>query len=624
MKYLVGLLILLSTIGCKKEKEEATPKPERTEAPSELPFTTISLDDLSAFKEVAGNWSVAGSVLSDHTQDIHILAETGTGVLVNQNDDTNKDDLYTAWEHGDLEINLEFMIPKGSNSGIYFQGRYEVQLLDSWLKEVPTPGDVGGIYERWDESKPEGQQGYDGHAPKINAAKAPGLWQQFHIIFRAPRFDAASNKTENARFEKVELNGVLIHQDVVLSGPTRGAFFEDEAPTGPLVIQGDHGPVAFRNIEYKRYFTDPKLELADVHYQYFEIDGPLTELPDFDTLTVVKEGATDSLVYKTLSERDEQVAYIFTGQLQVPKAGDYLFTLYSDDGSQLFIDGDMLVDNDGKHDYEPKTGLITLTEGNHDLRLTYFNNNWGQGLTLLYEGPEMPKQSLVSREMTRSGTDQPLMTVVPDGAPEMVRSFVMHQGKKLTHAISVGDPSGLHYSLDLRRGALVKFWRGEFADVTEMWFRRGQPQLLQPLAMAVSANAGHLAARLSSTDAAYPADQDDQLTFQAYDINEAGQPVFNYSIGGTIVSDHYEPAENGQELIRTISVEQGNDQLYTRLAADEYIKPVGNGYYAVGGHYYIRFLDDAFQPLIRQNGGREEILFALTDSAKEVKYAILW
>lgn len=70
------------------------------------------------------------------------------------------------------------------------------------------------------------------------------------MIFRAPRFDATGKKLENARFVKVVLNGRVIHQDVEVTGPTRAATYENEAETsqGPLMLQGDHGPVAYRNI----------------------------------------------------------------------------------------------------------------------------------------------------------------------------------------------------------------------------------------------------------------------------------------------------------------------------------------------------------------------------------------
>jgi hypothetical protein len=70
------------------------------------------------------------------------------------------------------------------------------------------------------------------------------------VVFRAPRFDQQGSKIGNARFVKVVLNGQIIHEDVEVTGPTRAATFENdpEAKKGPLMLQGDHGPVAYRNI----------------------------------------------------------------------------------------------------------------------------------------------------------------------------------------------------------------------------------------------------------------------------------------------------------------------------------------------------------------------------------------
>jgi len=127
------------------------------------------------------------------------------------------------------------------------QGNYELQLLDSWGVKNPKAGDNGGVYERWDESRSEGQKGYEGYAPRQNASRAPGLWQHLKVSFQAPKFDGSGKKTANARLLRVELNGVTIHEDVELLGSTRGAM-GPEKPTGPLRIQGDHGAVAFRNI----------------------------------------------------------------------------------------------------------------------------------------------------------------------------------------------------------------------------------------------------------------------------------------------------------------------------------------------------------------------------------------
>lgn len=121
-------------------------------------------------------------------------------------------------------------------------------MFDSWGVEQPRFSDCGGICQRYDEGR---QRGWDCQPPRVNASKAPGEWQSFDVVFRAPRFDAAGKKTANAVFVKVVQNGVMIHENVQVTGPTRAASFQDEKPLGPLMLQGDHGPVAYRNIRIR-------------------------------------------------------------------------------------------------------------------------------------------------------------------------------------------------------------------------------------------------------------------------------------------------------------------------------------------------------------------------------------
>jgi hypothetical protein len=143
-------------------------------------------------------------------------------------------DIYTVQKFGDFTIEVEFMIPKGSNSGVYVMGEYEVQILDSYGKEKVGPGDMGGIYNT--------------AAPKVNASKKPGEWQKFVIEFQAPKFEGLQ-KISNAKFVKVTLNDQVLHENVEVKGPTPGGLTGKEAATGPLMFQGDHGPVAFRNMK---------------------------------------------------------------------------------------------------------------------------------------------------------------------------------------------------------------------------------------------------------------------------------------------------------------------------------------------------------------------------------------
>ncbi|MBS0209039.1 MAG: DUF1080 domain-containing protein [Planctomycetes bacterium] len=203
--------------------------------------------DLSTWKEPLGTWSVVGDVSLDSSAPKGFVVKPGTGVMLNSPAGKTVN-LTSDAEHGDAIIHVEFNVPQGSNSGIYLQGNYEVQVFDSYGKDVIGVHDCGAIYERWDPARGKGKEGYEGHAAKVNACKAPGEWQTFDITFRAPRFDAAGKKTENARFLKVVHNGQVIHENVEMNGPTRGAKVPAEAPLGPLVIQGDHGPVAYRNL----------------------------------------------------------------------------------------------------------------------------------------------------------------------------------------------------------------------------------------------------------------------------------------------------------------------------------------------------------------------------------------
>jgi hypothetical protein len=141
---------------------------------------------------------------------------------------------------GHFKLHVEFRIPyeptgKGQgrgNSGVYVQGRYEVQILDSYgLKSGKT--DCAAIYTV--------------HAPKVNACKAPTIWQSYDIVFTAPKYENGK-KTEPARMT-VYHNGTPVHEDAEIPvDNTRAGMGGDPSKPGPILLQ-DHGhPVQYRNI----------------------------------------------------------------------------------------------------------------------------------------------------------------------------------------------------------------------------------------------------------------------------------------------------------------------------------------------------------------------------------------
>lgn len=204
----------------------------------------LTSNDLAAFRTPAGEWKTVRDVTLDPQNAQRLVAQAGTGSILN-GDKGRTPDLWTRAEFGDIEAHIEFVVPAHSNSGIYFMGRYELQVYDSFgVAKDKYPGiECGGIYPRWINNK-----NVEGHSPNVNASRAPGEWQTFDVVFRAPKFDASGKKVANAMFVKVIHNGKLVHENVELTGPTRGGSPNDEKPTGPLRFQGDHGPVAYRNL----------------------------------------------------------------------------------------------------------------------------------------------------------------------------------------------------------------------------------------------------------------------------------------------------------------------------------------------------------------------------------------
>ncbi|MBI5385343.1 MAG: DUF1080 domain-containing protein [Verrucomicrobia bacterium] len=208
---------------------------------------TLTGKDLQGWRQT-GEWMIAKAVALDPLDAKKLALTPGAGLYVNGAKGRTIN-LLTEAEFGDVEAHVEFCLPKQSNSGVYFMGRYEVQLYDSFgVAKDKYPGiECGGLYPRWTQARGE----FEGHSPRVNASRPPGAWQSFDVVFRAPRFDAAGKKTANAKFVKVVHNGQVIHENVELTGPTRAACFEDEKPAGPIMLQGDHGPVAYRNLRFK-------------------------------------------------------------------------------------------------------------------------------------------------------------------------------------------------------------------------------------------------------------------------------------------------------------------------------------------------------------------------------------
>ena len=146
-------------------------------------------------------------------------------------------DIVTDRAFTDAIIHVEFREPKEpaperGNSGVYVQGRYEIQVLDTYGVKIPGKGSCGAIYDQF--------------APLVNASKPPLEWQSFDIVYRAPRVDA-SGKAIQGRMTVFQ-NDVLIHNNVEVLGPTGSALDDKVTEPGPLLLQFHGSAVEYRNV----------------------------------------------------------------------------------------------------------------------------------------------------------------------------------------------------------------------------------------------------------------------------------------------------------------------------------------------------------------------------------------
>jgi hypothetical protein len=230
-----------SAVTADVQQDAATQRPEDTEvwdpeptfvepgqagAPPSDAIVLFDGTDLSAWSHTDGSdarWSVADGVMT---------VEPGTG------------DIRTRRGFGDVQVHIEWRAPSEvsgegqgrGNSGVFLMERYELQVLDSYRNRTYSNGQAGSIYKQ--------------HIPLVNAAREPGAWQTYDIVFTAPRFGPDGALVRPA-YMTVLHNGVLIQNHAELMGPTLyigQPRYEAHPDRGSIVLQDHSNPVSFRNV----------------------------------------------------------------------------------------------------------------------------------------------------------------------------------------------------------------------------------------------------------------------------------------------------------------------------------------------------------------------------------------
>ncbi len=586
---------------------------------------SLLLTDLSFWKNTnATNWQIAGNAHAAIDRDDEMTATAGTGVLLNLPTEKNRSNLLSVAEFGDVDVSFDFMMARKSNSGFYLQGRYEVQLYDSWGVQNPAYSDCGGVYarRRWNPQ----EEMFDGTAPRTNACLAPGLWQHLDISFQAPRFDMTGKKTANARLIKVMLNGVIIHENLELTGPTGGPISEQEAVTGPFMIQGDHGPVAFRRFKISDRQGAPVT--VSQPFSYKVIYGEFRSPQDFAGKKVALEGKTDQLTWE-VAKRDNAYAIQYTGTIQVPKAGLHHLVLQAGGRSSLLINGKEVLpdawtnwDNQRSADVELPAGAVSVALTNYKM------DGWlPPYLGLWIAGPNSRATALHTMSSTLSAeVHNPIL--LTSGTPKVFRSFMdikppRTKKKRIVHAVQVGDPTHLHYTYDLDNGAVAQIWKGDFLDVSPMWDDRGDGSSRPRGAVLSFDDVPVVVAKtelfdLTSSEFA----PINHFRPQGYDLDAAGRPAFRYKMDDMEVTDQLVVVDQKYFSRTLVFRNQAANAAYVcRLALGTTIEKINDTTYAIDGQRYYLLLPAGAKPVIEKSGSLSALYVPV---AERVEYSLMW
>ncbi|PCE66669.1 nucleotide pyrophosphatase [Sediminicola luteus] len=229
------------------------------------------------------------------------------------------------------------------------------------------------------------------------------------------RFEAPIVKPDQGHFANP--GGLFLNEEAVLElynpnqkGEIRFTL-NGENPTEKSPLYTQPLPIKEPAVVRAGIFVDKQLvsTLAQADFRFVSPEGPnglrystyplesLTVLPNFDALTPSSEGKTyefSSNILKSAGEGEAHIAIRFQGEIQIDTPGLYTFYTHSDDGSKLYINDRLIVDNDGDHGVREKGGALALETGRHRIRVDYFNGGGGYHLDVKFKGPEYVKQTL--------------------------------------------------------------------------------------------------------------------------------------------------------------------------------------------------------------------------------------
>lgn len=332
-------------------------------------------------------------------------------------------------------------------------------------------------------------------------------------------------------------------------------------------------------------------------------EGNFKTMPDFSKLEVAAvEEETSGFISLEPIVQKRSFAVVWEGEFDVKEGGDYSFQLDSDDGSRLFVNGEMVVEVKGMGPMgRNREGRILLEEGTSKMRLEYFEGRGRKGIAVAMRKGK--NRTHFTRTKSKSGPKYPPIPLVANDEARIYRNFIKGATAR---AIGVGYPENVNLAFSADELGVGLAWIGDFIDAGLHWTGRGQGSQSPAGQRVVTLGVGPSYALMPGGLTPWPKVWQPELKarFRGYNLDEKRRPEFYYEVGGLQISDKPEAVE-GRELVRNIRLKAGENPpqgLSLRLS--------GKGAKAIGSHAFelgsgVRLViakSDSVEPVITKEG----------------------
>jgi hypothetical protein len=480
-------------------------------------------------------------------------------------------------------VNTSFLLSFEVNGSAGLHAEFKLNAENSLLLAIDDLGKIKSLDQVF--------------AAEKYASRTLGLWQKIEISM-----EDAPKQSGYSLINYLKINDVLVQQHLLIK---KSANYL----TNHLKFELFEGKLAIRNLKIIEQSDIKPIKLSNIEVEVWDKFNweKISTTGEKSALKLTIPGLNQD-VGQDMVKKNHILKY--DANLNVDKDGIYNITIDFSGKYKLIVD-DKLVTNFTDEFFNRKrfNHKLNLTAGTHKMHLEYLKVWYPPALGVFVSGAGAKPYAL--HEVTSLPESKQGGKIIhnPVLKTEIIRGFYMHNGLKNTTAMAVGFSNKYNYAIDLEKGTILSIWKGDFVDLTEMWFERGEPQTFAAEGMLYNFTSKDILASNSNTPV--------PIEYKGYTVDNNNSPTFEYQNQDGSTCTKAVQVSDGKLLVETKFSDFKNKKLI--IASGENLEKIEKDLYRIGQLYVM--LDDRLKPEIIIVGKEKHLMLPAQSS---VSYQLAW